>query len=170
MKTTCEQCGNTFLAANRRGITPSYCCAACRQKAYRIRRDWCPLPRPWSSQPRWARADGKRPIQSDGVAASSTDPGTWSAFSEVRRGAGDGYGVMLGGGLGCYDLDDVSDSEVREFLEGVDETVVFVERSLSGRGVHVFVETPEARGWRRGGIERYARDRFIRMTGKTLSL
>lgn len=83
----------------------------------------------------------------DGLPASSTDPSTWSSFDAVRRSSvGDGYGVMLGGGLGCYDLDHVTESELREFLDGVSEPVVFVERSVSGSGFHVFVEAPESKG------------------------
>lgn len=77
---------------------------------------------------------------------------------------------MLGGGLGCYDLDDVADEVARDFLATVPEPVLFVERSMSGRGVHIFIEAPEAKGWRRGNIERYTRARFIRTTGERLSL
>src|SRR5699024_4692321 len=117
----------------------------------------------------WARADGKRPIRPDGSPASSTDPSTWSEFWEVQFGAGDGCGVMLGNGLGVYDLDDVADEQVREFVAGVEEPVVFVERSVSGRGAHVFIEAPEDVGWKRAidnvKVERYSRARFVRVTG-----
>lgn len=75
---------------------------------------------------------------------------------------------MLGGGLGCYDLDHVSDDEARAFIATILEPILYVERSMSRTGVHVFVEAPECAGWRRvvGGIsvERYTRARFIRMT------
>ncbi len=77
---------------------------------------------------------------------------------------------MLGGGLGCYDLDHVTDVEAREFAASIPERIVFAERSMSGRGVHIFVEAPEARGWRRGNVERYTRARFIRMTGARFTL
>ena len=118
---------------------------------------------------RWVRADGKRPIQPSGRAASTTDPSTWATLREVRvSGVGDGLGVMLGGGLGCYDLDDVTEAQVAAFLPTIPEPVVYVERSTSGRGAHVFIEADEAKGWRRvvGGVhvERYTRARFIRTT------
>lgn len=113
----------------------------------------------------WVRADGKRPIQVDGFPASSTDPDTWAGFAQVQRGAGDGFGIMLGGGLGCYDFDDKSDEFVRDYVSGIPEPVVFAERSMSGRGVHVFVLADEGRGWKRDGVERYSRARFIRTTG-----
>lgn len=72
---------------------------------------------------------------------------------------------MLGDGLGCYDLDHASDDELRDFLPTVSESIVFVERSMSGNGFHVFIEAPESRGWKRGDLERYTRERFIRVTG-----
>lgn len=79
---------------------------------------------------------------------------------------------MLGGGLGCYDLDHVTDAEVRDFLATVPEPVLYVERSMSGDGVHVFIEAPEGPGWRRVidgiSVERYTRQRFIRVTGDRL--
>lgn len=76
---------------------------------------------------------------------------------------------MLGDGLGCYDLDNCFEDDgalktyAAELLESVDP--IFVERSVSGRGLHIFVHAPEAKGWRRDGIEFYSRDRFIRVTG-----
>lgn len=83
-------------------------------------------------------------------------------------------GVMLGGGLGCYDLDHVSDAEARAFLATIPERVLYVERSMSGDGVHVFVEAAESAGTRRvvDGIhvERYTRARFIRTTGNGITL
>lgn len=115
------------------------------------------------------RADGKRPVQPCGRPASSTDSGTWSSFAEVRSGAGDGFGIILGGGLGCYDLDDVTDEQVREFVATVSEPIVFVERSVSGKGAHVFIESPPGWGWQREidgvHVERYSQARFIRVTG-----
>lgn len=77
---------------------------------------------------------------------------------------------MLGDGLGCYDLDHVSDSDARDFASTLTERIIFAERSLSGEGVHIFVEAPEAKGWKRGNVERYTRQRFIRLTGQRLNL
>jgi len=118
---------------------------------------------------RWVRAAGKRPLTVDGRAASTTQRGTWATFRQVRAStAGNGFGVMLGSGLGCYDLDHVTDEQVREFVAKVPEPVVMVERSLSGRGAHVFIEAPEGPGTKRVvdgiSVERYTRARFIRTT------
>lgn len=77
---------------------------------------------------------------------------------------------MLGGGVGCYDLDHVSDSDARDFIASIAEPILFIERSMSGGGVHVFIAASEERGWKRGNIERYTRDRFIRMTGNAFAI
>lgn len=83
---------------------------------------------------------------------------------------GDGLGFMLGGGIGCYDIDGASDERAREVIAGIREPIVFVERSISGNGFHVFVEMPESRGSVHQGVdytvERYSFGRFIRMTGE----
>lgn len=115
---------------------------------------------------RWVCADGKRPVQVDGSPASSTDPSTWATFTEVKSKP---HGIMLGDGLGCYDLDHVTDAEARSFIATITEPIVYVERSKSGEGIHVFIEAPEAPGWKRTidgiSVERYTRARFIRVTG-----
>lgn len=114
------------------------------------------------------RAAGKRPLQVNGRAASCTDQSTWASFAEVQRGPGSGFGIMLGAGLGCYDLDDVSDDQIREFVTTVREPIVYVERSVSGKGAHVFIEAPESAGSVALvdgiSVEKYTRARFIRMT------
>lgn len=79
---------------------------------------------------------------------------------------------MFGGGLGCYDFDHVSDDEARELAALIPEPVLFAERSVSGNGVHVFVEAVESAGsksWQ-GRHERYTRERFILTTGNQIDL
>ena len=84
--------------------------------------------------------------------------------------AGDGFGVVLdGSGLGCYDFDNCFDDGVlkpaiRDFIAGIAYPIVYVERSMSGNGLHVFVEAEKQRGFRRDGVEFYSWGRFIRMT------
>ncbi len=112
----------------------------------------------------WTRCVGKRPVMVSGAPASSTDPATWDAFDAVQGGAGDGFGIMLGGGLGCYDLDHVSDAQARDLIAAIPERVLYVERSVSGEGFHVFVDADEAPGWKHAPVERYSRERFIRVT------
>lgn len=162
---TCPACDAVIPFAAGRGRPRKYCGEACRSRYRRA----TALPKAMTEKDHWVRADGKRPVTVAGRPASSTDWSTWAAFADVQRGAGDGFGFMLGAGIGAYDLDDVTDEQIREFVDSVVEPVLFVERSVSGKGAHVFVEAPECSGWKRtvGGIhvERYTRARFIRMTG-----
>ena len=169
MRTTCVQCGSVFHAVGKRGRTPTYCSAACRQRAYRARKAAAPrFPEELREEQRWVRADHKRPIRVNGSAASSVNPSTWSLYSDVLSGPGDGYGVMLGGGYACIDLDDCFDERGKP--TGIAAAVLrknpkaFVERSMSGRGLHVFGLLPEAVGIRRDGMEVYSMARFIRVT------
>lgn len=166
----CEQCGGKFIPARS---TARFCSAKCR--VYWNRGTKSVFPESMTSRVAWVRADRKRPIRPDGSPASSTDPATWSAFADVQRGEGDGFGVMLGAGLGCWDfdhcvVDGVVSDEVRALVEAIAEPVVFVELSMSRSGVHVFVEADEVRGTRRAGVEFYSRARFIRVTGNRISL
>lgn len=175
VKTHCKQCKCTFEAKGRRGPTPKYCGDVCRKKASlkRIaRRKQVPtLPRWVYAQRRWAVADGKRPVQPGRQAASTINPSTWVDYADVVGGGP--YGVMLGGGLGCMDIDDCIhggrvDAWACEFIAALDD-VLAVEVSVSGRGLHVFLAHGEAPGRRvrlsgGHGYELYSRDRFIRTT------
>lgn len=168
----CEVCGRVFEWSGH-GRRPSACGQRCRKR--RSRAMGVPM-----SEGRWVRADGKRPITVTGHPASSTDSSTWSSFADVRASsAGDGFGVMLGGGLGCHDLDHALEGGAlkpwaRGVLAGIAERVLFVEVSVSGEGLHVFVEAPEGRGRKRqvsdGGHEFYSRARFIRTTLKRFDM
>ena len=166
MTTSCERCGER-LGIPARGRSPRFCSPRCRAAAYRARKPR--LPARMTGERRWVRADGKRPVMADGRPASSTDESTWSTYADVLSGAGDGFGVMLGDGLACWDLDGCFDGEqltpwAATVLDEV-EAPLFVEKSVSGRGLHVFVEAPEGPGRSRGGVEFYSRGRFIRVTG-----
>lgn len=174
MKTTCEQCKCDFDAAGARGRTPKYCSGRCRQRAHRVRASV--LPAFMRERVAWCRAAGKRPIMVDGAPASSTNPATWSKFAGVKTGAGDGFGVMLGNGVGCYDIDHcyidgVLDGWVFEFIKTIDEPIIYAERSISGEGLHVFIKTDERAGQKLRfmgkTVEAYTRQRFIRTTLNT---
>ena len=171
MKTTCKHCGETFFAEGARGRTPTYCSHRCRQAAYRARVKARPrpvFPEEMIEEPRWTRADGKRPIRTDGRAASSVNPATWTSYSNVQQGPGDGYGFMLGGGYGCIDLDHcLTGGKLTPLAARIlkKNPEAFVEISTSGTGLHVFGLLPEAVGRKRDGIEVYSVARFIKVTG-----
>ena len=124
----------------------------------------------------WVRRGGKRPVTIKGRAASSTDSSTWSTFNAAMASSvGDGFGIMMGDGLACWDLDhciigdEVSDSAVK-VMRSITEPIIYAERSMSGDGLHVFVESHATRGHRRGGVEFYPTGRFIALTGDTFRL
>lgn len=149
-----------------------YCSTRCRVAGNRAAKRGG-FPSVMTKEDRWVRAEGKRPLRVDGSPAKSNDSLTWSSFDAVRSSdAGDGFGFMLGGGIGCYDFDDVSDDEARSLLALVSEPVIFVERSVSGRGVHVFILAPECAGSKKWQVryERYTRERFILTTGNRVAL
>ena len=83
----------------------------------------------------------------------------------MRSKAGDGYGIMLGDGLACWDFDHVDlTSPPAQAVELLSEAI-YAEVSTSGHGLHVFVRSSEP-SFRRDGVEFYSRSRFIRMTGR----
>ena len=173
---TCKECGAPTGLGGARGRTPSYCSSRCRQRAYR-RRKRIPIPKVMTSQARWVRADGKRPIMVDGSSASSTNHTTWASYEDVHASTrGDGFGFMLGGGIGCYDLDHCIEAGVladwaKAVIPTIVEPVIYAEVSQSGTGLHMFVEADEAPGRRigvpGGVVERYTRERFIRCGAPT---
>lgn len=161
----CDQCRVRLPKRSGRGRPSTFCSGKCRQLAYRNRAALPPIMR---NRNVWTRAIYRRPVTVDGGAASSTNPATWGAFDAVQEGVGGGFGIMLGNGLGCYDLDHVSDDDAWAFIATIPEPILYVERSMSGTGFHVFIEAEECKGWKRVidgvSVERYTRARFIRVT------
>ncbi|QGU03113.1 hypothetical protein CKALI_11345 [Corynebacterium kalinowskii] len=163
MSSCCEQCGER-LEIKVSGPSARYCSGKCRQRAYR-RRCKQQLPARMRQLDRWTVADGKRPVTACGAPASSTDASTWGSYEQVSSRP---HGIMLGGGIACIDLDHCINGRgqlapwASEIINAAPGAVV--ERSMSGRGLHVFGLLPEAPGRRRGHAEVYSRARFIRTT------
>lgn len=159
----------------RRGA--KYCSPKCGTY-YRRKRNG--VPAALTSRDRWVRRNASKvPLTVSGGAASSTNPATWSSFKAASKSTvGNGLGFVLGGGVGAYDLDHcITDGAVApwavEFIHGIPEPVLYMERSMSGSGLHVFIEAPEGAGRKiRDGrnIERYTKGRYIAFTGDTFSL
>ena len=173
---SCKWCEASFEALGARGRTPTFCSAACKQKSYRARRQRIEKLKALAPN-RWVRAKGKRPVMVDGSPASSTNPATWTSWDAVQESrAGDGFGVMLGDGLACIDLDHCFD-DAGELLPWASSAIksvqpVFIERSLSGDGVHVFHEQEPVKyrrdGFGDGQVEWFSHSRFIRCTFEEL--
>ncbi len=164
--TTCH-CGTPIRTRPGPGRPARHCSNACRQRYMRTRRR---LPAALTDRSRWTRHVAKRPVQLDGSPASSTNPSTWTTYLEAAAATtGDGLGIMLGDGLGCWDFDhcltaDGLTADVAALVASI-SAPLWVERSLSGDGLHVFVAAPEGPGRRRTGVEFYSRARFIVVTG-----
>lgn len=157
---SCVQCGEGFVGR----ADARFCSPSCRVASHRARKVPS-LPSVMTSSPRWTSRQGKRPTQVDGSPASSTDPSTWTSYDRVK---GKPHGFMLGGGIGCWDLDGclvdgVLSDEARAILDAADP--IWCEISMSGKGLHIFVKADEAPGRRDGGVEFYSRSRFIAVTG-----
>ncbi|MFC8531924.1 hypothetical protein [Nocardia sp. NPDC057227] len=81
------------------------------------------------------------------------------------------HGVMLGDGLACWDLDGVIGEDGRlhpdavAVLAEVGDAALWVEVSLSGRGLHVFVRGDEGPARVGERVSYYSRARFIAVTG-----
>ncbi len=175
---TCAHCG---INIEGKRANARYCSTSCRVMGNRRP----PLPQAMTRQDRWVlwkpfKRRGtwsKLPIQLDGAPASSTDPGTWVAFAQVRGELRKGF--VLGGGIGCIDLDEcITDGVIAPWAQKVIAehvaSAVWIEVSPSGNGVHIF--TPMGPGSGRvirdgeRKIEIYPPDsgRFICVTGVPL--
>lgn len=159
-----------------------YCSTRCRVAGNRRKsRESATFPAEIMAKPRFVRWDlrdrnGKNtkvPLTIEGRAASSTDPQTWVSYDAARASSvGRGFGVVLGEGLGCIDLDDaLIDGSAAPWAQAVLDANpdTFVEISQSGTGLHVFGFLDEGPGRKiRDGrnIEYYSMGRYIALTGK----
>ena len=116
------------------------------------------------------------PMTLFGGPASVVDPRTWTTYEKAAASTvGTGLGIVLGDGLGCIDLDKCIDGGklapwAREIVDEHRDAAVFIEESMSGTGLHIFLPMVEAKGSRvRDGerkIEIYSRERYVAVTGK----
>ncbi len=116
----------------------------------------------------------KPPYKVDGSNAKSTDPKTWTTFTEAlkqyERGGFDGIGVALHNelGIGGLDLDHCRNGETIEpwALQIIEEVKGYTEVSPSGTGIRILVKASLPPGRRKkGNIEMYDTGRYLTMTG-----
>lgn len=123
----------------------------------------------------------KMPFQPNRLAASSTNPATWSSFDVVmrayKRGGFDGIGLALDGKpdaaglvLAGVDLDHVRDTPERlaHALRIVADFGSYAEWSPSGEGLRIFgLAKPLPKGVvSRDGVELYTSGRYLTVTGR----
>lgn len=165
----CDQCGERFESAGKRGPTPKRCSARCRQRASRERRK-SPVPVELRRERRWIRCDeDKRPVGPRGALKGWNRSDRWMDYVEASRSAyGAGNGFVLGDGIGCIDLDNCvyPDGSLSLLAENVlrQNPGTYVELSQSGRGLHVFGYLAGVNS-RRPGLEVYSSGRYIWVTG-----
>ena len=95
-----------------------------------------------------------------------------------RTGLDLGFVLHEGDPYTCIDLD-VKDAEThpnkpdvwttpddfQRYVSIINGMASYTERSRSGKGIHVWVRADIGRGYRRGGVEVYSRERYLIMTG-----
>jgi primase-polymerase (primpol)-like protein len=140
------------------------------------------LPDELTTCDRWVRrAADKRPLTVAGMAASSTDPRTWSTYKDAAAStAGAGLGFVLSDvdDIVCLDLDKAINpitGRLAPWAAAIvrDAGTTFTEVSQSGTGLHVFgyANVRHGRRIRRSdgtAVEIYGTGRYIAVTGVRL--
>lgn len=175
MTRTCEQCGGPLaLMARAHTVTCSPRCRKARSRAKST------LPDELTTRDRWVRRSAtKVPLTSVGMAASSTDPRTWSTHKDAAAStAGVGLGFVLSDvdDVVCIDLDHCLNPLTGRLAPWAvaivrDAGTTYVEVSPSGDGLHIWgrADVRQGRRIRRPdgtAVEIYGTGRYITMTGR----
>mgnify|MGYP001594651775 CR=1 FL=1 len=168
----CQRCDAPLLISGR-GRIPQFCSSRCRVAAFRAGRKTA-IPVELTSRDRWVRRSVEKvPLTIDGRAASSTNPASWTSYKKAKASdVGAGLGFVLGGGIGCIDLDYcIIEGKVTEWAQSVLDQVgpTWIEVSPSGDGLHLWGYLEEGPGRRRKGVEVYSVGRYITVTGKVFN-
>lgn len=165
---TCECCG---VSINLLRAGARFCSPKCR--VYASRKPV--IPAEMRAERRWVRRNKRKmPLTIAGGNASSTNPDTWADYAEVKDSTvGVGLGFVLGGGIGCIDLDHCFiDGELADWAQDVIDACpeTYMEVSPSGDGLHIFGRLPEGpgRNMREGErcVEFYSVGRYMTVTGE----
>jgi hypothetical protein len=130
----------------------------------------------WKAVPQPGKKPRKLPIAArTGMAASSTDPATWSDYraaverAKRSRLAGVGYVVSDDDDLTAIDLDDCIDEDSGDPLPWAQDILAhaetYAEISPSGLGIRMWVRGKIDKAVKRSGVELYARARYLTVTG-----
>jgi putative DNA primase/helicase len=124
----------------------------------------------------------KAPLQTNGTAASATDPTTWAMFATVakaydrRRFDGIGFVTSERDPYLLIDLDHAVDVGTGEIAPWADLIIArakaegaYIESSPSGTGFHIIGRGEQmAKGKKNNKVEIYSSARFFTMTGSAL--
>ncbi|MFH8803223.1 bifunctional DNA primase/polymerase [Streptomyces sp. NPDC017936] len=175
----CEWCAEHLGA--RHSHRARFCSTRCRVAAHRAAKNDA-TPRELTTRDRWVRRSAdKRPLTVAGMAASSTDPRTWSTHKDAAAStAGVGLGFVLDGdGIVCLDLDHCLNpltGQLAPWAAAIirDAGATYVEVSPSGDGLHIWgrAHVRQGRRIRRPdgtAVEIYGTGRYIAVTGQRFS-
>jgi primase-polymerase (primpol)-like protein len=128
---------------------------------------------------RWVRRSAtKVPLTTTGMAASATDPATWSTYAEAEAstvGVGMGFVLSDVDRIACVDVDRciAADGTLTPWAEQIVRAAgtTFVEVSPSGTGLHIFgyANIRQGRRIRKAdgyAVEIYSTGRYIATTGQ----
>ncbi|MFB7258842.1 DNA primase [Streptomyces nojiriensis] len=173
---TCEHCSSPLSLMARQHAR--YCDTRCRSKAHRAKKT--ALPTKLTTRDRWIRRSAdKVPLTVAGKAASSTNPRTWSTYTDAAAStAGVGLGFVLSDvdDIVCIDLDHCLNpltGRLAPWAAAIvrDAGATYVEVSPSGDGLHIWgrADVRQGRRIRRPdgmAVEVYGTGRYIAMTGR----
>ncbi|MFE2012313.1 bifunctional DNA primase/polymerase [Streptomyces sp. NPDC059491] len=173
----CEWCGEHLGA--RHSHRARFCSTRCRVAAHRAAKKDA-TPDELKTRDRWVRRSAtKAPLTTAGMAASSTNPRTWSTHkSAAASTAGAGLGFVLSDvdDIVCIDLDHCINTLTGRLAPWAaailrDAGATYVEVSPSGDGLHIWgrADVRQGRRIRRPdgtAVEIYGTGRYIAMTGR----
>ncbi|MFE2549012.1 bifunctional DNA primase/polymerase [Streptomyces sp. NPDC059355] len=177
MPRMCEHCAAPLPMMARQHAR--FCDTRCRSKAHRAAKADA-TPHELRTRDRWIRRSGdKIPLTVAGMAASSTDPRTWSTHTDAAASsAGVGLGFVLSDedDIVCIDLDHCLNpltGRLAPWAAAVvrDAGATYVEVSPSGDGLHIWGRAYVRQGRRirrpdGTAVEIYGTGRYIAMTGR----
>lgn len=118
----------------------------------------------------------KVPLRTDGKAAKSNDPSSWTDFESAvdahMFGDFDGIGIVIqGSDFQGIDLDDcVTDGQMNDLAQEVLAKIDgYAEISPSGSGIKIFTRSNLAISGKRGKIEVYKEGRYFTVTGHAVN-
>ncbi|MFD4699749.1 bifunctional DNA primase/polymerase [Streptomyces niveus] len=155
-----------------------FCNSRCRSRWHRARKT--ALPTELTTRDRWVRRTAEKvPLTVAGMAASSTDPRTWSDYESARKsthGVGTGFVLSDVDDVVCIDLDHCLNTLTGRLAPWAaaivrDAGATYVEVSPSGDGLHIWgrADVRQGRRIRRPdgtAVEIYGTGRYIAMTGR----